>query len=100
MLADDRLVLCQIDAERLVVGDVAFHPLDLLADLLQRIVRLGGGAAQLIAVEASDLRYVPLDDEFTQGQDNLLSSVSTLRSKAKNARLPSAIMAQTTTQMP
>src|SRR5215831_7535768 len=72
VLADDGLVLGEIDAERLVVGDEALDPLNVGAELMQHLVRFRGGPAQLLALEAADLRDVSLDDESAQRHSVLL----------------------------
>ena len=38
VLANDRFVLGEIDAERLVVGDIALDPLDVGAELMQDLI--------------------------------------------------------------
>ena len=50
MLPDHRLVLGEIDAERLVVGDVAFLPLDARSQLGERVVRLMSDRAEALLV--------------------------------------------------
>src|SRR5436305_7770515 len=66
VLPDNRLVLGEIDAEGLVGRDKAFDPLDVGAEFAQDAVRLRRGALQLLALEATDRRNIPLDDEFAQ----------------------------------
>ena len=63
MLADDGLVLGEIDAEGLVVRDLALDPLDVGAELGKHFIRLGGSPPKLIAFEGADRRYVSLDYE-------------------------------------
>jgi hypothetical protein len=67
VLADHGLVFREVDAKRLVVGDIAFDPLNIGRQLVEDLVRFGCGASQLLALEAADLGDVALDYEFTQG---------------------------------
>jgi hypothetical protein len=71
VLADDVLVFRQIDAERLVGGDVALDPLDIRAEIAQHAVRLGRRPSQLLALQAAGAGNVVLDDEFAQSHDGL-----------------------------
>jgi len=66
VLFDDVLVFREIDAERLVGGDIALDPLDVGAELAQDVVRFCRRAAQLLAIEAAGCRNVAFDDEFAQ----------------------------------
>jgi hypothetical protein len=72
VLADDRLILREIDAERLVGRDEAFDPLNVGAEPAQHLVRLGGGGAQLLALEGADFGNVALNDESAQCHASLL----------------------------
>src|SRR5262249_44529736 len=72
VFADDLVVLGEVDAEGLVVGDIALDPLDVGAELMQHLIGLGGSAPQLVALEGADLGNVPLDDEPAQRHSVLL----------------------------
>src|SRR4051812_28059823 len=74
VLADDAFILGEIDAERLVVGDVALDPLDVGGKLIQRLVRLGSCGAQLLALEGADLGNLPFDDKPAQSHRSLPDS--------------------------
>src|SRR6185295_7127310 len=69
VLANDRLVLGEVDAKRLVVGEVAFDPLDVGSQLMQDLIGLGCSAAQLLALQAADLGNIAFDDEFAQSHN-------------------------------
>ena len=51
MFADDVLIFGKIDAERLVGGNEALHPLDIGTELVQHGVGFGSRAAQLFALQ-------------------------------------------------
>jgi hypothetical protein len=72
MLSDHVLVGGEVDAKGLVVGNVGFDPLDLGGKLGQSLVRLGGGAAQLLALQGPDLGNVALDHVFVHGASLVL----------------------------
>src|SRR5262249_49256624 len=74
VLADDAFIFCKVDAERLVVGDVAFDPLNVGSKPAQRFVRLSCGAAQLLPLQRADLRNIALDHESAQGHGASLLS--------------------------
>jgi FAD dependent oxidoreductase len=67
VLADDVLVFRQIDAERLVGGDVALHPLDVGAELGQHGIGFRRRAAELFSLERTDRGDVTFDDVLAQG---------------------------------
>src|SRR5215470_10554957 len=71
MLADDRLVLGEVDAKGLVFRHIALQPLDIGPELPQDAVRFRSGAAKLFAREGPDLWNVALYDEFAQCHDAL-----------------------------
>ena len=58
MLLNDRLFLGEIDAERLVAGDIALDPLNVGAELLQRRVRFLRGLSQRLPLRAADRRQL------------------------------------------
>ena len=64
VFADDGLVLGEIDAKGLVVGDVALDPLNVGTELMQDLVRFRRRRAQLFALECADFRNIPFDDEL------------------------------------
>ena len=64
MLANDGLVLRQVDAECLVGGDETFNPLDIGAELGEDFVGFRGGPAELLAFQRTDGGDVPFDDVF------------------------------------
>jgi hypothetical protein len=66
VLADDRFVLGQIHAKRLVRRDEAFDPLNVGAEPGQHLVRLCGGGAQLLALEGADLGDISFNDVSAQ----------------------------------
>src|SRR5215475_162055 len=74
MLANNRLVRGEVDAEGFVVGNVAFEPLDAGGKLVQHLVGLGGGTAQLLPLKGSNLRDVALNDELAQSHDRFSST--------------------------
>jgi hypothetical protein len=51
VLPDYGLVRGQIDAEGLIVGNVALDPLDVGAELVQRLIRFGGSAPELLPLK-------------------------------------------------
>jgi hypothetical protein len=71
VLLDDRLVLREVDAERLVARDVAFQPLDVGPELPQHLVRLRRSALELLPLERAHLRNIALDDELAQSHVSL-----------------------------
>ena len=52
--SDDLLVSGKINAKRLVIGNIAFLPLDVGPQLAQDFVRLRRRGAQLLAFECAD----------------------------------------------
>src|SRR4029077_8423876 len=66
VLTDDLLISREIDAERLVVGDIGFDPLDVGTKLAQHPIRFCRGPAQLFALEGANLRDISLNDELAQ----------------------------------
>src|SRR5262249_35604247 len=66
VLADDGLVLGEIDAKGLVVGHVALDPLNVRTELTQDLVRFCRRPSQLFAFQRADLRNIPFDDELAQ----------------------------------
>ena len=54
MLADDGFVLGEIHTEGLVVSDVALDPLDVGAELVQHLIRLGGSSPKLLPLKEAD----------------------------------------------
>src|SRR6516162_888347 len=66
VLADDGLVLSEIDAKGLVVGHVALDPLNVRTELTQDLVRFCRRPSQLFALQRADLRNIPFDDELAQ----------------------------------
>ncbi len=64
MLADDRFVLRQVNAERLVRRDERFEPLNIRPQLPQRLIRRACRLLQLFPFQGSHLRNIPLDDVF------------------------------------
>jgi hypothetical protein len=67
MPVDRRLVLREIDAERLVARDIGLDPLNVLADLGECRVGFRGGSAQLILIQIADAGNRAFDDEFVHG---------------------------------
>jgi len=65
VLADDVFVFGEIDAERLVIGDVGLKPLDVRTKLAKYSIRFCCCSAKLFALKGADLRDVPLNDIFT-----------------------------------
>ena len=45
MFSNNRLIFGKVYAEGLIVGDIALDPLDVGTELVQHLIRLGGGAA-------------------------------------------------------
>src|SRR5262245_29425959 len=66
MLANDRLVLGKIDAERLIGCDKAFDPLNVRCELGEGLVGFLGRAPELLSLQRADLWDVPFDDESAQ----------------------------------
>src|SRR5215510_6956719 len=66
MFADNRLILCEINTERLIVGNVALDPLNIWAKFVQDFVRFRCCSPQLIAFKSTHLWNITLDDEFLQ----------------------------------
>src|SRR5579859_6303885 len=66
MLLDDRLVLGEIDAKRLIGRDIALDPLDIGPELAQHAVGFAGSGAQLLALERAGSGDIAFDDEFAQ----------------------------------
>src|SRR5712692_2322937 len=66
MLADDGLVPGEIHTEGLVVSDVALDPLDVGAELVQHLIRLGGSSPKLLPLKGADFGDVSLNDEPAQ----------------------------------
>src|SRR2546425_8364129 len=64
VLADDGLVLGEIDAKGLVVGHVTLDPLNVRTELTQDLVRFCRRPSQLFALERADFGNIPFDDEF------------------------------------
>src|SRR3954447_14918172 len=71
VLADNALVLCQIDAKSLVGRHIAFDPLNVGPKLAQHLVRLRRRTAQLLALQAADGRNIAFNNEFAQCHDVL-----------------------------
>src|SRR5580658_1422796 len=71
VLLNDRLILREINAKRLVRRDETFQPLDVGPELAQRFVGLRRRAAELFALQRADRGDVPFDDEFAQCHDFL-----------------------------
>src|SRR6516225_2610834 len=67
VLLNDRLVLCEVDAKGLVVGDVALDPLDIGTELFEGRVRLLRGLSQGLPLGAADRRQFAFDDELAHG---------------------------------
>ena len=63
VLANHRFVGREIDAKRLVAGDVTFDPLNIGCELGERRIGLTGRFAQLFPLERADARDVALDDK-------------------------------------
>src|SRR4051812_23224196 len=61
--SDNAFVGREINAENLVVGDIALDPLNVGPKLLQDAIGLGRGASKLLAVECADLWNFPLNYE-------------------------------------
>jgi hypothetical protein len=66
MLADYRFVLGKINTECLIVSDVTLNPLDVGAELLQHVVRLGCCSAKLLSLKGADLWNISLNYKFSQ----------------------------------
>ena len=66
MLADDGLVLGEIDAERLIVSDLALDPLEFGAELMQHLIRFSRSSPELLPLKAADFGDVSLNDEPAQ----------------------------------
>src|SRR6478672_4933702 len=64
VLANDVLIFGEIDAERLVVGDIGFKPLDVRTKLAQYPIRFCCCSAKLFALEGADLWNIPFDDKL------------------------------------
>src|SRR3954447_15860764 len=71
VLADDVLVFRQVDAERVVGGDIALDPLDVGAEIAQHAVRFGRRSPELLALQTACAGNVALDNEFAQSHDGL-----------------------------
>src|SRR5262249_1940180 len=81
VLADDGLVLGEIDAKGLVVGHVALDPLNVRAALSQDLVRSCCGPSQPVALECTDVRDIAFDDGLTKRHRSPPSSGNVLPRK-------------------
>jgi hypothetical protein len=84
VLADDGLVLGEIDTEGFVVSNVAFDPLNIKAKLVQCLIRLGGSSPKLLALKGADFRNVSFDNKPAQCRSFLPSTAS---ARAPNIKL-------------
>src|SRR5262245_1072129 len=76
VFTDQLLARRQINAEQLVFCDVALDPLDIGAELLERLIRLDRRFLELSRIERTGLRDVALDDESLQGHATLPLSIT------------------------
>jgi len=67
MTSDENLILGQIDAVGLVVGDVTFDPLDVGSKLTQCFVRFLCSGLEFLPLSTADSRKFPFDHEFSHG---------------------------------
>src|ERR1700677_4544540 len=91
MLLDDRLVLGEINAEGLVVGYIAFNPLDIGAELPQRLVGLRCCTTKLLPIQRPDTRDVAFDNDLPQGHGFLLGFFGAPASRYSGRSKPSRV---------
>jgi len=64
MFQDRFFILCEIDAEGLVSGDIRMLPLDGRRQFRQGRIRLFGGLSELLRAHAAGTGNVAFNDEF------------------------------------
>ena len=65
MLSDDGFVFGEVYAERPIGSHVGMLPLHARRQLGQRLIRLGGGGSELLALQRAKLGDLALNDELT-----------------------------------
>lgn len=69
------IVRGKINAEGLVISDVALDPLYVWSEMMQHLVRLGGRFAELFPLKGANLRNVSLNDKSAQYHGVLLNGL-------------------------